>query len=50
MGLSVEVQRLLVTHALLTKPATFWIGGLKVFLPERNNVAVIYTSVPVAWH
>lgn len=39
-----------VTHVPLTKPATFWIGILKVFLPERNNLAVIYISLAVAWH
>lgn len=37
-------------HVPLIKPATFWIGILKVFLPERNNLAVIYTSFCIAWH
>lgn len=37
-------------HVPHTKPATFWIGILEVFLPEINNPAVIYTSLSVAWH
>lgn len=43
-----EVVR--VMYVPLTKPATFWIAILKAFLPERNNLAVIYASLPVARH